>query len=126
MIKQSVNIQSVCENCGEYPLERFEVPNHTTLWRCTSCGLYQKGQPPTEETYETSYHDKYLAALPRKVRTAQVRLSRAKAFVNNPRPKVLDIGCSIGSVVTAADRRGWDAHGAVSYTHLTLPTIYSV
>ncbi len=102
-----------CENCGTNPLERFEVPRQTTLWKCTKCGLYQKGQPPTDRLYEDEYHDGYLRSLPRKIRTAQVRLGRAVKYLPEhcKSPSVLDVGCSIGATVSAAARRGWDAHG---------------
>ena len=112
-LQQTKHNAHECENCGDTSLERFEIPEQTTLWKCPNCGLYQKGQPPTERLYEDEYHDGYLHSLPRKIRTAQVRLGRAAGYLPEPcpTPSVLDVGCSIGATVSAAARRGWDAHG---------------
>ncbi len=101
-----------CENCSTAPLHPFVVPGRTQMWRCPSCGLYQKGQPPALAIYETSsYHDGYMLAMQRKVRTACVRLGRARKFIDHPAPRLLDIGCSVGAVVMAAERLGWPAFG---------------
>ncbi len=102
---------NACENCGIAPLERFEVPQRARLWRCSACGLFQKGDPPPPMAYENQYHAGYLRALPRKVRTAQIRLSRMSTYLDDPAPSVLDVGCSIGATVAAAERRGWPAYG---------------
>ena len=112
-----------CENCGDAPLQRFDVAHTTTLWRCATCGLYQKGSPPTADAYEQQYHDPYLKSLPRKVFTAHMRLCRIANKVPATRPSLLDVGCSIGATVKAAKQRGWDAHGvdvsqsAVNFCH---------
>ena len=105
--------EKTCENCGSQSLKRFQVPNQTTLWKCLGCGLYQQGQPPTQGLYEDEYHEGYMRSLSRKIRTAQVRLCRATKYLPScqPPPKILDVGCSVGATVTAAARRGWDAHG---------------
>lgn len=100
-----------CENCGELPLRPFCVPEQTLLWHCPSCGLYQKGMPAVELNYESGYHDAYLRARNRKLLTAAVRLNHLAPLLQRPHPLVLDIGCSVGSVVQAADRRGWQAFG---------------
>ena len=100
-----------CENCGSTSLQAFEVPGQTLLWKCRTCDLYQQGRLPDEEAYENEYHEDYQRALSRKIRTAQVRLCRVSTFLEESAPDLLDIGCSIGATVTAAQRRGWSARG---------------
>ncbi len=87
------------------------MPGQTLLWKCPACDLYQQGQLPDDEAYENAYHEDYQRALSRKIRTAQVRLCRVSKFLQSSAPDLLDIGCSVGATVTAAERRGWSAKG---------------
>jgi len=100
-----------CENCGSSPLEPFVIRPVQTLWRCVVCDLYQKGLPPSDAAYESDYHDDYQRQLPRKLTTAGVRLSAVARTIDVSRPRMLDIGCSIGATVEMAQQIGWDAEG---------------
>ena len=100
-----------CQLCGTKELSRFVVPGSTTLWHCRACDLYQYGCMADSEAYAEEYHQGYEKHREQKIRTAMVRLNRVAAHVASPRPKLLDIGCSVGCTVEAANARGWDAHG---------------
>lgn len=100
-----------CENCGAGALEKFFVPDCTTMWHCPACNLFQKGTLPDVSAYDLSYHNIYEPHRRRKLCTAAVRLNRIASLLDNPRPKSLDIGCSLGATIEGALRRGWDAHG---------------
>jgi SAM-dependent methyltransferase len=73
------------------------------------------------EAYAAQYHQGYERHRAQKLRTAMVRLNRAAAWLTVERPRLLDIGCSVGCTVEAADARGWKGVGvdvsedAVSY-----------
>ena len=103
--------QNTCENCGASPLEPFVVRPTQTLWRCVVCDLYQKGQLPDEVTYEEDYHGDYGDRLGHKLITAAVRLSAIAQHVKVSRPRLLDIGCSVGAIVEAANMIGWCGEG---------------
>lgn len=100
-----------CENCENRPLEKLVVPGCTTMWHCPKCHLFQKGIWHDGTAYGIAYHSIYEPFRQRKLRSAAVRLSRIARFLDRRRPKMLDIGCSLGSTVEEAMRRGWDAHG---------------
>ena len=104
-------IPGPCQLCGNKQLARFEVPGSTTLWHCQPCDLYQYGRMADSEAYSEQYHQGYERHREQKLRTAMVRLNRAAAHVTCSRPRLLDIGCSVGCTVEAANRRGWDGVG---------------
>ena len=66
---------------------------------------------PDMSAYSRTYHNIYEPYRRRKLRTATVRLNRIATYVSSIRPKLLDVGCSLGATVEGAVRRGWDAHG---------------
>ncbi len=100
-----------CENCGHLPLSPFCVPEQTLLWKCPECGLYQKGMPAGDLSYEETYHDSYMSQRKRKLRTAAVRINHLAPMLYRNHPFTLDVGCSIGATVEAATGRGWQAFG---------------
>lgn len=102
-----------CENCGTSPLEKFIVPLCTTMWHCPACDLFQKGQLPDVSAYDLPYHAIYEPYRRRKLRTALVRLNRVARFLDRDwsRPKLLDVGCSLGATIEAGARLGWDSYG---------------
>ena len=106
-----------CENCGAAPLKPFVVRPTQTLWHCQQCDLYQKGTLPHDAAYEDDYHEQYQRHQRRKLGTAAIRLSTLAPYVKAPKPRLLDIGCSIGAIVETADRLGWHGVGVdVSHT----------
>ena len=100
-----------CENCGSGKLEEFVIPGEVAMWHCRRCDLYQKGHVAGAEEYSLLYHNIYANCPRHKVRTARFRLRRVTPLIEGDRPKLLDIGCSLGFTVEAARQRGWDAHG---------------
>ncbi len=100
-----------CENCGCGKLAEFVIPGASVMWHCRRCDLYQKGRMAAAEEYSLPYHDIYASHRCRKLRTAAFRLGRVAPLIEVDRPKLLDIGCSLGFTVEAARQQGWDAHG---------------
>jgi 2-polyprenyl-3-methyl-5-hydroxy-6-metoxy-1,4-benzoquinol methylase len=103
----------ICENCSQVGLEYF-INNKQTrhqLLRCSKCNLYQKGKLPSLELYEDDYHGEYAERLKQKIVTAKIRLGSLKPDLEINSPKVLDIGCSIGATLRAAEQLGWKATG---------------
>jgi 2-polyprenyl-3-methyl-5-hydroxy-6-metoxy-1,4-benzoquinol methylase len=92
-------------------LEKFVVAGGTTLWRCRSCELYQYGNFVDPVAYEGEYHQGYSLRLRRKRLSAASRLSRVAPLVDCRRPRMLDVGCSVGATLLAARQRGWEAVG---------------
>jgi SAM-dependent methyltransferase len=102
---------SSCENCGHAELESFiNRPGHQ-LKRCPQCNLFQKGVLASEDIYEGDYHDCYSRRKRSKEITASIRLASTTKYLSAERPRVLDIGCSVGATVKAANDMGWQASG---------------
>lgn len=105
--------QQTCENCSHQGLEFF-INNEQTqhqLLRCPKCNLFQKGKLPPLELYEYEYHGEYAQRLKLKMVTAKVRLGAIKRDLKASPPQILDVGCSIGATVRAAQQLGWKATG---------------
>ncbi len=102
-----------CQLCGSSPLRRMEVPGANVLHFCSHCDLYQYGALVPDEAYESAYHAGYDRHRARKVRTARARLARLAALIDERRGaiRMLEIGCSVGATLQAAEERGWQAHG---------------
>lgn len=105
-----------CENCGHGGLEPFVISSDHRLLHCPQCLLYQKGTPPDDALYENFYHTGYARRRNNKIITALVRLGAltryiAAGCITAPKPRMLDIGCSIGATVEAGSRMGWNASG---------------
>ncbi len=92
-------------------LRRFEVPGVTTLWRCASCGLFQYGPLVSAADYDDEYHVEYRRRESHKRRTALVRLHSVQSLLEQPTARLLDIGCSVGCTLAAAQQQGWEACG---------------
>ncbi|MEM9940966.1 MAG: class I SAM-dependent methyltransferase [Planctomycetota bacterium] len=102
---------NVCENCGRQGLNSFIDEPHQKLFQCPACGLCQKGVLESESVYEGHYHSGYKARLESKIRSAKIRLGSVQPYLVVETPKTLDIGCSVGATVNAAEQLGWDAFG---------------
>ena len=103
---------NVCENCCVEGLQPFEIrPDHKLMF-CENCLLYQKGIAPPADLYEAAdYHDVYRSRRQSKIVTAMIRLASITRHLNQQNPKLLDIGCSIGATLAAAERLGWTPSG---------------
>lgn len=105
-------VNQTCQLCGREPLEQFVVPKVGTWAVCRTCCLYQHGPLVGEEVYGRDvYYAVYERDRRRKLRTASIRINRIASAVRAQKPRLLDIGCGLGTVVEAASRRGWRAEG---------------
>jgi len=100
-----------CQLCDEGPLQQFVTCEQVVMWHCPSCGLYQNGTLYTPNEYDGVYDHIYGPRRRKKVFTASMRLNRVAAVVDIARPRMLEVGCSIGTTLEAARNRGWDATG---------------
>jgi 2-polyprenyl-3-methyl-5-hydroxy-6-metoxy-1,4-benzoquinol methylase len=103
-------IPGPCQLCGSKKIVEFQVPQAAQLWHCPNCELYQYGRMAEKQAYAEHYHEGYEKHREKKIRTAHVRLNRISHFLP-ARPRLLDIGCSVGATVQAAKERGWIAKG---------------
>ena len=104
----------ICENCGHDTLESFiDRPGHQ-LKRCPECNLFQKGVLESNDVYEGAYHNTYVNRKRLKEITAAIRLASVTKHlttVSAGEPHMLDIGCSVGATVKAAQEMNWKATG---------------
>jgi len=109
--EQSSQAELPCQLCGEHDLERFVVPNRVTMWYCPQCRFYQYGEVAKNSAYAAAYHQGYEHHRAKKLKTAIVRLNRIASLAEFENPRLLDIGCSVGCTIEAAEKRGWQAFG---------------
>jgi SAM-dependent methyltransferase len=103
--------EKTCQLCGYSPLQLHTVPGKAGFWLCPQCKLYQYGSGSDVLQFRKDYQKTFRKNRARKLRTATIRLGYIAAFCPLKRPRLLDIGSSIGSTVEAALRRGWRASG---------------
>jgi len=81
--------------------------------KCNDCGLLMINPRPVFEqvleTYDQDYSKKYAKKIDTKRRRAKKFVSRIRSFVTQGR--WLDVGCSAGFIVEAAQNAGFEAHG---------------
>lgn len=114
MEKQMNNNVGPCQLCNRDDLEKFEIANSSVLWLCHECELYQYGKIVDEDAYAAEYHSGYERHRKQKIRTANIRLNRAAALLDQspPQPpRLLDVGCSVGATLEAAKQFGWEGLG---------------
>jgi 2-polyprenyl-3-methyl-5-hydroxy-6-metoxy-1,4-benzoquinol methylase len=107
-----------CAVCNRYSSAPLVVRNGHQLVRCTHCGLvYVSPRPRNRATVDALYtNDTYSArqvshALTEgRMREAEWRLDQLERHVP-ARGRLLDVGCSAGSFLVAARRRGWEVRG---------------
>ena len=100
-----------CENCGHAGLDAFDVGTEHRLLFCKECLLYQKGVLPPRALYEADYHKSYNRRRDAKIVTGLIRLSAITKYIESDEVKLLDVGCSMGATLAAAERLGWQATG---------------
>ncbi len=81
------------------------------IYQCDKCSLaFTHPQPVSlDEQYDSSYFDLYRKRHDFRLRRADGRLRRIELLCEPG--KLLDIGCSLGYFVEAANARGWEASG---------------
>ncbi len=109
--KGKLNPPGGCQLCGQAKLDYFPIGSKNQFWLCHDCQLYQYGQLVDVEAYQWDYHAPYVKQQQRKSRTAAYRLGRLAAVMDARQPTILEVGCSIGSTLQAAQRIGWKAVG---------------
>lgn len=107
--------ESPCQLCGQTGLTEFEIKGSSRLWLCESCELYQYGEVVDQSAYEAEYHAGYEKHRSKKIRTARIRLNRLEPLLDrqtqDQAPRILDVGCSVGATLSAAQLLKWDAVG---------------
>ncbi len=81
------------------------------IHQCASCGLgFTHPQPDsTAEQYDSHYFDLYRRRRPFRLKRGESRLKSIELI--RPPGRLLDIGCSLGYFVEAANARRWSASG---------------
>ncbi|MCX6344496.1 MAG: class I SAM-dependent methyltransferase [Armatimonadetes bacterium] len=101
----------ICNVCGSEQLSLLANKNGHSVFQCKSCGLaFTHPQPESiVEQYDSSYFDLYRCRRAFRLKRADARL-RAIELIREP-GRILDIGCSLGYFVEAANARGWQGAG---------------
>ena len=103
-----------CPVCnGEHFIELFRKLDEPFV-RCTDCGLVLINPRPVYahvlETYDSDYSKTYAGKAQKKLRRIRRWVKRVrKGYVQQGR--WLDVGCSVGFVVLAAEEAGFEGHG---------------
>ncbi len=103
-----------CPVCGgKHFTQLFEKAGEPFV-QCDGCGLVLINPRPVYaqvlDTYDANYSKKYAKKIDTKRRRAKKFVSRiTKGFVSGGR--WLDVGCSAGFIVEAAQNAGFEAHG---------------
>ena len=101
-------ICNICQNdCSSVLITK----DGCDIYQCAKCGLgFTYPQPEAlEEQYDSSYFDLYRRRHAFRVKRGDKRLRRIELLKAPGR--LLDVGCSLGYFVEAANARGWQACG---------------
>jgi len=100
-----------CNLCGGGESSLLVTKGGHNVYVCATCGLaFTHPQPESiSEQYDSSYFDLYRRRREFRLRRGDCRL-RAIELIKEP-GRLLDIGCSLGYFVEAANARGWRASG---------------
>lgn len=88
-----------------------------SVWLCCDCGMAFTHPQPVDlgEQYDSSYFDLYAKRHRFRLKRADKRLRKIELLTKSGR--LLDIGCSLGYFVEAANNRGWDGYGVEISEH---------
>lgn len=100
-----------CNVCGHGVSKLLISKNGYDIYQCTSCGLaFTYPQPKAiAEQYDSNYFALYKRRRGFRLKRGFDRLKRIE-LIKEP-GRLLDIGCSLGYFVEAANLRGWNASG---------------
>jgi SAM-dependent methyltransferase len=106
--------QIACPVCGGTQFEHLFVKRSEAFVRCTMCTLMLINPPPDPQssaaTYDEDYSDAYIRKAGKKLKRCAGWVARAqRRFAASGR--WLDVGCSAGFVVKAAQDLGFEAYG---------------
>lgn len=103
--------QAICNICGSSVSTLLLTKEGCSVFQCEKCGLaFTHPQPEAlEEQYDASYFDLYRKRHEFRLKRGDARLRRVE-LIKAP-GRLLDIGCSLGYFVEAANARGWKASG---------------
>ena len=110
-MQDSIAATACCNVCGSDASHLLvEKDGHQVLC-CTECGLaFTHPQPQAlDQQYDSSYFHLYRRRRHFRLKRSDERLKRIELLITPG--KLLDIGCSLGYFVEAANRRGWRASG---------------
>ncbi|TKG90152.1 class I SAM-dependent methyltransferase [Puteibacter caeruleilacunae] len=99
--------------CSKDNVEEYSSDGKAVFLRCRSCGLIWKDTNASQK--DKAYDDEYFSGhrydkkLARKLRKADLFMEIAEQYQSPGR--FLEIGCSLGYSVMAANRRGWKGKG---------------
>jgi 2-polyprenyl-3-methyl-5-hydroxy-6-metoxy-1,4-benzoquinol methylase len=104
-----------CRGCHSKKMSQAGQKNGFHLLRCDDCGTVSTNPTPTSAeltAYYSQYYmsDAYVGKKAAKLRRSLGRIRRIKRM-KPPGKKFLDVGCSVGFVVQAAQLLGLEAHG---------------
>lgn len=104
-------MQITCNICGSDVSTLLLTKDGCNVYQCAKCSLaFTHPQPAAlDEQYDSSYFDLYRRRHAFRVKRGDARLRRIE-LLREP-GRLLDIGCSLGYFVEAANARGWQASG---------------
>jgi 2-polyprenyl-3-methyl-5-hydroxy-6-metoxy-1,4-benzoquinol methylase len=124
--RPEARLKRPCALCGGERFSQLWDCGSFSFVRCVSCGLIQQNPQPETEAVLERYGQSYLeyeaerqfdyAALERKalddLRLEEATLGlREAAKADGRLPRVLDIGCATGALLSGFKARGWDCLG---------------
>ena len=103
--------QITCNICASSVDTLLLTKDDCNVYQCAKCGLaFTHPQPEAlDEQYDSGYFDLYRKRHDFRLRRGDARLRRIE-LIREP-GRLLDIGCSLGYFVEAANARGWQASG---------------
>lgn len=100
-----------CNICQSAVSKLLLAKDGCNIYQCAKCGLaFTHPQPEAlDEQYDSAYFDLYKRRHDFRLKRGDARLRRIELMLEPGR--LLDIGCSLGYFVEAANARGWNASG---------------
>lgn len=105
-----------CPLCADNHSISIGTKNNCHISQCENCQFIFMNPMPKATKIEDIYDDyrqtkNYLNKLKKKIFTSKHKLRKLKKYLNANQNEFLDVGCSIGATVEAANRLGYSATG---------------